>query len=113
MKKIICMLIVVFALSIGTYSVVEATSLNSTTEVNETYGVIEYNVSSQYISRQGWGYTHTISIQNTSDRDITVYFTAKGCNGERDSASIRPYGRGQIWISTGDAQPTGWAISIY
>ena len=112
MKKIICVLIVALTLSIGTYSVVEATSLNSTTEVSETYDVIEYSVSSKYLDR--WGYTHTISIQSNYDGYINVYFTAKGCNGQSGSVrNIRPYGSGEIIISTGEAVPTGWAIQVY
>lgn len=76
------------------------------------YDVIDYTVSHQYINREGWGNYYTIRITNNCDEVISVRFTAKGCNGETDSVTIRAYATETITIATGDNAVSGWAISI-
>lgn len=110
MKKILLVLVSVIALSVGIYSVVEASVLTTTVESSETFKDIEYQVEHNYISREGWGHTYTITIQNQSDKRIFVQFTAKGCNGENANCNINAYAKEVLLISTGDIAAEGWAI---
>lgn len=113
MKKFICILVATITLSFGFYSTIEAASSTIKASTEETYGVIEYNVEHTYINREGWGNFYTISVQNNSDKTIKVWFTAKGCNGENENATIKPYGRAELTIATGDYKAKGWDIKIY
>lgn len=118
MKKILLLFISVLLLSLGLVNTVNAnTSGSENTTKDICMGnpdLVSYSVKHQYINREGWGNTYTITVVNKVEDPVWVHVKPKGCtNGHGDSRTIRAFDKTEFMISTGDEKPTGWHVEAY
>jgi len=116
MKKVLLLFISVLLLSLGLVNTVNAnTSGSENTTKDICMGnpdLVSYSVKHQYIDREGWGNTYTITVVNKVDEPVFVNVKPKGCTtGHGTSGTIRAFDKTEFMISTGDEKPTGWHVS--